>query len=212
MASPIETSLRAALLRVGADLGLSTHDWTAIADVDAVVDRDYGYPKLTRAGADFSPFYGQGIPSRFVSEMDDLAVFSQVRAAGYRIDIVVAVRLHRFRTWPQLVLVECDGHDWHERTSQQAARDRARDREISAKCGVAPVRFTGSEIFRDQDGCAREVIESAISACGRVDTSARYERDQGHSDAEYAVRFCSEDFSFRDRGAGLVLAALAEMG
>jgi hypothetical protein len=54
------------------------------------------------------------------------------------------------------MVIECDGHDFHERTKQQAAHDRMRDRWFTAR-GYKVMRFTGSEIFRDASKCAREV-------------------------------------------------------
>ena len=56
------------------------------------------------------------------------------------------------------VVVECDGHDFHERTKEQAAHDRQRDRWMQT-AGWSVLRFTGSEIRRDPHGCAREVVE-----------------------------------------------------
>jgi very-short-patch-repair endonuclease len=52
--------------------------------------------------------------------------------------------------------VECDGHDFHERTKEQAANDRARDRELLA-AGIPVFRFTGSQIFRTPEKCVDEV-------------------------------------------------------
>lgn len=53
-------------------------------------------------------------------------------------------------------IVECDGHDFHERTKEQAIRDRARDRAFQA-AGIPVFRFTGSEIYNNPFACAREV-------------------------------------------------------
>lgn len=53
-------------------------------------------------------------------------------------------------------IVECDGHDFHERTKEQAQRDRARDRAFQA-AGIPVFRFTGSEIYASPTKCAREV-------------------------------------------------------
>lgn len=57
-----------------------------------------------------------------------------------------------------MVAVECDGHDYHERTKEQARRDRARDRAIQMM-GIASLRFTGSEINEDPCGCALQVLD-----------------------------------------------------
>lgn len=56
------------------------------------------------------------------------------------------------------VVVECDGHDYHERTKEQAQRDRERDRLLQYH-GYPIFRFTGSEIYKDPMGCTRQVIE-----------------------------------------------------
>lgn len=54
------------------------------------------------------------------------------------------------------VAIECDGHAFHEKTKEQAAADKRRDREILA-AGFPVVRFTGSEIYRDAAGCVEQV-------------------------------------------------------
>jgi len=45
------------------------------------------------------------------------------------------------------IAVECDGHEFHEKTKEQAQRDKARDRAIQ-RAGWVVLRYTGSEIFR----------------------------------------------------------------
>lgn len=52
--------------------------------------------------------------------------------------------------------VECDGHDFHERTKEQAARDKRRDRDLQS-VGWVVARFTGSEIFKDAPAAAAQV-------------------------------------------------------
>lgn len=54
-------------------------------------------------------------------------------------------------------VVECDGHDYHEKTKEQAKRDKQRDRNLT-KDGHKVIRFTGSEIYKNPMHCAREVI------------------------------------------------------
>jgi len=54
------------------------------------------------------------------------------------------------------VVIECDGHDYHERTKEQARRDRKRDRDM-LQTGYYVLRFTGSEIYKNAGDCAREV-------------------------------------------------------
>jgi very-short-patch-repair endonuclease len=75
----------------------------------------------------------------------------QYQWEGRRIDWV-------FRDQHLIVFIECDGHDFHERTKQQAANDRQKDREIQRN-GYPILRFTGSEIYANATGCAAEIFE-----------------------------------------------------
>ena len=77
----------------------------------------------------------------------------------YRVDFLIVIRrdgqIHSF-------VVECDGHDFHEKTKEQAKKDKKRDRDLLLK-GYPVIRFTGSEIFENPDNCAREVVNLIIS-------------------------------------------------
>lgn len=64
--------------------------------------------------------------------------------------------------WPIACIVECDGHDFHEKTKQQAARDKKRDRDFLSH-NISTFRFTGSEINLNPSACAHEVIDYASS-------------------------------------------------
>lgn len=76
----------------------------------------------------------------------------------YRVDFFIVSLDHRRRC--QKIVVECDGHDFHERTKEQAARDRSRDRDFT-KAGYTVFRYTGSEIHKDPYKCALEVTKFA---------------------------------------------------
>lgn len=60
----------------------------------------------------------------------------------YRIDIAL------YTTGGMKIAIECDGHDFHERTKQQAKHDKERDRWFQSN-GWFVARFTGSEIYKD---------------------------------------------------------------
>lgn len=55
------------------------------------------------------------------------------------------------------VVVECDGHDFHERTPEQAEHDKKRDRYF-VEVGETVLRFTGREINRDAASCAEQAL------------------------------------------------------
>ncbi|MBV9851812.1 MAG: DUF559 domain-containing protein [Armatimonadetes bacterium] len=56
------------------------------------------------------------------------------------------------------LIVECDGHEFHEKTRAQVARDKQRDRYLQ-KLGYKVFRFSGSEINQDAISCALEVFD-----------------------------------------------------
>jgi very-short-patch-repair endonuclease len=56
------------------------------------------------------------------------------------------------------LVVECDGHDFHERTREQATRDKNRDREL-LNAGYPVMRFTGSEIVSSPLKCTNQIME-----------------------------------------------------
>jgi len=100
-----------------------------------------------------------------------LILETQVQISSFRVDFVVNAymwgtlrlggeKVEGSKRWRKLV-VECDGHEFHERTKEQAAKDRSRDRALS-ELGYDVFRFTGSEIWRDPFGCAEQVYQWAL--------------------------------------------------
>lgn len=83
---------------------------------------------------------------------------AQIRGAvSYRVDFLVILNTRHVTVSPQpSFVVECDGHDFHEKTKEQAARDKKRDRDIQ-ELGIPVFRFTGSEIHRDLDACVDQL-------------------------------------------------------
>lgn len=57
-----------------------------------------------------------------------------------------------------LVVVECDGHEFHDRTPAQASEDRRRDRVLQ-RLGFPLLRFTGTDVMRNRTEVAREIAE-----------------------------------------------------
>lgn len=61
------------------------------------------------------------------------------------------------------VVVELDGHDFHERTKEQAKSDRQRDRNLQL-WGFKILRYTGSEVYADPYGCAEDLVRHLTQA------------------------------------------------
>lgn len=93
-------------------------------------------------------------------EIDHREIFTRVCPQAWignqRVDFLIKHRLAG-KTFVKII-VECDGHDFHEKTKDQAARDKKRDRSFQMQ-GYKTFRFTGSEIYRDPFACAEEIAE-----------------------------------------------------
>jgi len=84
----------------------------------------------------------------------------QAKILSYRVDFLATSSVLDFQTRAFIkrsVIIECDGHDFHEKTKEQAKRDKKKDRELQAK-GYRVFRFTGSEIWNNVFQCAEEVF------------------------------------------------------
>lgn len=84
-------------------------------------------------------------------------IFNQIIIENYRVDFLVSKYSWREKKHKYLA-IECDGHDFHERTKEQAKKDRSRDRKLQ-ELGFTVFRFTGSEIWADPMSCARQVMD-----------------------------------------------------
>lgn len=115
--------------------------------------------------------------------IDSLKIEPQAQLGAYRVDFLVSygafVRLARaeqektrrsgaFEWASERLVIECDGHAFHERTKAQAAADRKRDRELQAQ-GLQVFRYTGSEIWRDVFAHAEESVRALKIRVGGAD-------------------------------------------
>jgi very-short-patch-repair endonuclease len=116
--------------------------WDAVQSTDVVYNGDPDF-----AEADIIKFPRTNI--------DDLRIFLVQRGrsiGSYRPDFVASIACGDYSC---SVIVECDGHEFHDRTKDQVSKDKARDRQLLA---FAPtMRFSGSDIYRDAYQCWVEV-------------------------------------------------------
>lgn len=88
-------------------------------------------------------------------------------SAKYRADIYLSIGDER-RRMNHNFIIECDGHEFHEKTKKQVRKDRRRERHLM-QLGYRVIRFSGSEIFENPDESALEVwkiIKAVISEKG----------------------------------------------
>src|SRR5262249_48644050 len=76
------------------------------------------------------------------------------------VDLAVFVPLlNRHRP---LVVVETDGHEFHERTPEQASKDRKRVRMLQ-NLNIAVLPFTGTDVVRGSEEIARETVDFIVA-------------------------------------------------
>lgn len=105
-------------------------------------------------------FFGKGSPSKHQSfwNQEFAYVYQQVRIGDYRADFLIVDCSVPFNlAKPRFMVIECDGHDFHEKTKEQARHDKRRDRYFQSQ-GIKVLRFTGSEIFNDPAAVADEIV------------------------------------------------------
>jgi very-short-patch-repair endonuclease len=94
------------------------------------------------------------------------AIYPQCWVGEYRVDFYFeAFDKATHKTWFSAV-IECDGHDFHEKTKEQARRDKRRDRWFQTR-GIAVYRFAGSEIWSAPKACADQLWDAFLHAFRR---------------------------------------------
>lgn len=128
------------------------------------IERRFAHALLFAERSTFEPS-GDEVPWHIAVNAIGVVLGQQVPVGDYFVDFTFTHpdSSHRYA-------IELDGHEWHEKTREQAARDRQRERVITAH-GWTVVRFTGSEVTRAPLSCAREayrIMTSRVSGA-RVD-------------------------------------------
>ena len=56
------------------------------------------------------------------------------------------------------LVIECDGHEFHEKTKEQVQKRNERDLELK-RLGYDVIHYSGSQIYKNSMKCAKEVFE-----------------------------------------------------
>ena len=87
----------------------------------------------------------------------------------YRADFLIELKEKATNLDVIKLIVEVDGHDYHERTKEQAQHDKERDRSFLS-LGYPTMRFTGREIYSDTVKATSEIekylLEKALGVLG----------------------------------------------
>lgn len=85
-----------------------------------------------------------------------IEIHPQIQLGKYRADFLVSYRPYEGAK-PEQVVVELDGHDFHDRDKRQRSYEKRRDRDLQ-QMGLKVAHFTGSDVHADAFRCASEVI------------------------------------------------------
>ena len=78
-----------------------------------------------------------------------------------RVDFLLEIFDERDEMNNVKIIIECDGHNFHEKTKEQAKKDKSRDRFLLNN-GYYVLRFTGSEIYQNPRKCVQEIEDLII--------------------------------------------------
>jgi very-short-patch-repair endonuclease len=111
--------------------------------------------------------------------IDTFLIEPQAEIGPYRVDFLVEYGAYVRQTkdapraddkydWASKgLIIECDGHAFHEKTKEQAKRDKERDRELQ-KLGYQVFHYTGSEIWADVFNSANDAITALQKSMGET--------------------------------------------
>jgi very-short-patch-repair endonuclease len=107
---------------------------------------------------------------------ETFALVPQLNIAGVgRVDF--AIFIPRISVATPLVVVGCDGHQFHERTPDQASKDRKRIRALQ-RLGIAVMPFTGTDVIRDSIDVGFEVAQTVDAKLNEKRAQERIESEQ----------------------------------
>lgn len=143
--SPIEAMMVAALILLSAEKNICLE--ARVNDFHIFLTND-SLPKITITP---QSMIGEFRVDFFLEYEDIIPDFENevISKSGKNIPGTIEVKTN--------IVVECDGHDFHEKTKEQAKKDKKRDRTFQS-LGYNVFRFTGSEIWQDPINCAEEIL------------------------------------------------------
>ena len=66
------------------------------------------------------------------------------------------------------LVIECDGHEFHAKTKEQVKRGNERDLALKLE-GYDVLHFSGSQIYNDPFGCARDTVNYICNKIGKIE-------------------------------------------
>jgi very-short-patch-repair endonuclease len=101
-----------------------------------------------------------------MSHGNEYAFTTQRSISNVRLDIFIVAFGPSLANMTQFA-IELDGHDFHEKTKEQARRDKSRDRQLLG-AGIHTLRYTGSEVVKDASECMTDAFATIDSLHKRI--------------------------------------------
>lgn len=79
----------------------------------------------------------------------NFTIYPQQKILDYTVDFLIVYG-------DKYIVIECDGHEWHEKTKEQASKDKKRDRELQ-KEGYIVFRYSGSDVNKEPEKVCYDV-------------------------------------------------------
>lgn len=103
----------------------------------------------------------------------ELAFQTPIKANGnnYRADFLFDTNIcanedGQFDGYNQVkIIIECDGHEFHEKTKEQVAHGNKRDYDLKV-AGYDVIHYSGSQIYNEPFKCAKEVLDYIVIKLG----------------------------------------------
>jgi very-short-patch-repair endonuclease len=138
--SPIEKAMLSAFMIIGYDFS------------NTITCR-YGKQGIK---GDFKDFKWEAGDKFFPEYQSNILIEPQFKIENYRVDFLLTYEKENKLS---RLIIECDGHEFHEKTKEQVARDKKRERFLQ-DCGYRIHRYSGSEIFKDVFDSAYQALKS----------------------------------------------------
>jgi very-short-patch-repair endonuclease len=89
---------------------------------------------------------------------DGIFIFTQTQVRQYRVDFSIGSKGFGPADVYTDVIVELDGHDFHDKDKRQRSYEKRRDRDLLRE-GYRVIHFTGSDVVKDPFACAWEALQ-----------------------------------------------------
>lgn len=145
--------------------------WLDMSDLDVskeLFDVTYNFDVYSQCESPieviFAYYYDRWYSNKFhskdlVFELIPQEIITTDNSKTYRVDFLLECYLYKEKDeYYSSLIVECDGHQFHEKTKEQVRKRNERDFNLKLS-GYDIIHFSGSEIYNEPEKCVNNVIE-----------------------------------------------------